>query len=379
MADYGPDETQSEGAEEIWPNKSRPRLCLRLLALISLLSVMLNTPKTFKHIPWLRYGTFVVDLVCSAVFTAEMVAKIRDRGLFLGGDKAYLKDRWCQFDACMLFFLLVSAFLQVLELTGVASEYSPLSILRAPRPLIMIRFIRVFLKFSMPKARVNQIFKRSSQQIYNVTIFFLFFMSLYGLLGVQFFGEMNYHCVRSHVTDPEKVTVDDLTIPDSYCNPKRDAGGHKCPKGFSCMKLSPLGKAVTGFTGFGEFATSVFTVYTAASQEGWVYIMYRAGDSVQHWKAAFYFTTMIFFLAWMVKNVFIAVITETFNEIRVQFQEMWGEREPIEGEMSTQVLQGDRRAWKLITVHENRYCMHWFMYLHVHIMYTILFRMTLLD
>jgi len=60
--------------------------------------------------------------------------------------------------------------------------------------------------------------------------------------------------------------------------------------------------------------------FPAASQEGWVYIMYRAGDSAQHWKAAFYFITMIFFLAWMVKNVFIAVITETFNEIRVQFQ-----------------------------------------------------------
>ena len=58
----------------------------------------------------------------------------------------------------------------------------------------------------------------------------------------------------------------------------------------------------------------------AASQEGWVYIMYRAGDSAQHLKAAVYFITMIFFLAWMVKNVFIAVITETFNEIRVQFQ-----------------------------------------------------------
>ncbi len=65
--------------------------------------------------------------------------------------------------------------------------------------------------------------------------------------------------------------------------------------------------------------------------------MYRAGDSVQHWKAGFYFTTMIFFLAWMVKNVFIAVITETFNEIRVQFQEMWGDRHKIEGETITQV------------------------------------------
>ena len=34
---------------------------------------------------------------------------------------------------------------------------------------------------------------------------------------------------------------------------------------------------------------------------------------------------------------------------------MWGERERIEGETTTQVLQGDKRAWKLITVHENRH------------------------
>ena len=61
--------------------------------------------------------------------------------------------------------------------------------------------------------------------------------------------------------------------------------------------------------------------FLAASQEGWVYIMYRAGDAAQHWKAAIYFTTMIFFLAWMVRNVFIAVITETFNEVRVQIQD----------------------------------------------------------
>ena len=44
--------------------------------------------------------------------------------------------------------------------------------------------------------------------------------------------------------------------------------------------------------------------------------MYRATDSLDPWKSSFYFITMIFFLAWMVKNVFIAVITEMFNEIR---------------------------------------------------------------
>ena len=78
-------------------------------------------------------------------------------------------------------------------------------------------------------------------------------------------------------------------------------------------------------------------MFLAASQEGWVYIMYRAADSTTTELSAVYFWTLIFFLAWMVRNVFIAVITETFNEIRVQFQEMWGDRERITGETSTQV------------------------------------------
>ena len=75
------------------------------------------------------------------------------------GEAPYLKDRWCRFDAIMLVFLWISVVLQALELTALVPSASYLSILRAPRPLIMIRFIRVFLKFSMPKSRINQIFK----------------------------------------------------------------------------------------------------------------------------------------------------------------------------------------------------------------------------
>ena len=47
--------------------------------------------------------------------------------------------------------------------------------------------------------------------------------------------------------------------------------------------------------------TSILTVYEAASQEGWVFLMYRATDSLASWKAFLYFFTMIFFLAWLVK------------------------------------------------------------------------------
>lgn len=29
----------------------------------------------------------------------------------------------------------------------------------------------------------------------NVTVFFVFFMALYALMGIQLFGRMDYHCV----------------------------------------------------------------------------------------------------------------------------------------------------------------------------------------
>ncbi|KAG8230126.1 hypothetical protein J437_LFUL010618, partial [Ladona fulva] len=346
LADYGPEESLNESADIEWVNELWVRRLMRFCALLSLLSVSLNTPKTFERYPSLQYITFCVDLVVTFLFTAEMIAKMHIRGI-LKGEVPYLKDHWCQFDASMVLLLWISIILQMFELLSIVARFSCLSILRAPRPLIMIRFIRVFLKFSMPKSRINQIFKRSSQQIYNVTLFFLFFMSLYGLLGVQFFGELKNHCVLND-TEPDKITINSLAIPDTFCSV--DPGsGYQCPKGMKCMKLD-LSRYVMGFNGFDEFATSIFTVYQAASQEGWVFIMYRAIDSLPAWRAAFYFSTMIFFLAWLVKNVFIAVITETFNEIRVQFQQMWGVRGHIASSAASQVLSGDDSGWKLVRV-----------------------------
>jgi hypothetical protein len=61
----------------------------------------------------------------------------------------------------------------------------------------------------------------------------------------------------------------------------------------------------------------------SASQEGWVYVLYDTLDTFPSYIAFCYFITLIFFLAWLVKNVFIAVLTETFAEIRVQFSEIW--------------------------------------------------------
>ncbi|XP_037936691.1 sodium leak channel non-selective protein [Teleopsis dalmanni] len=357
LADYGPEESLNESADIEWVNKLWVRRLMRFCALVSLTSVSLNTPKTFERHPALQYITFVSDTSVTLLFTAEMVAKMHIRGV-LHGEVPYLKDHWCQFDASMVVFLWVSIVLQVFEFLDVVPKFSYLSIMRAPRPLIMIRFLRVFLKFSMPKSRINQIFKRSSQQIYNVTLFFLFFMSLYGLLGVQFFGELKNHCVMNNTDFDEygrpMLTINSLAIPDTFCS-MDPYSGYQCSPGMICMKMDFLTSYVIGFNGFEDIATSIFTVYQAASQEGWVFIMYRAIDSLPAWRAAFYFSTMIFFLAWLVKNVFIAVITETFNEIRVQFQQMWGQRGHIQKTAASQILSGNDSGWRLITIDDNKH------------------------
>ncbi|XP_032307832.1 sodium leak channel non-selective protein isoform X4 [Drosophila ananassae] len=357
LADYGPEESLNESADIEWVNKLWVRRLMRLCALVSLTSVSLNTPKTFERYPSLQFITFVSDTAVTLLFTAEMIAKMHIRGV-LHGEVPYLKDHWCQFDASMVSFLWISIILQIFEVLEIVPKFSYLSIMRAPRPLIMIRFLRVFLKFSMPKSRINQIFKRSSQQIYNVTLFFLFFMSLYGLLGVQFFGELKNHCVMNNTKYDENdmpfLTINSLAIPDTFCSMDPDSG-YQCSPGMRCMKMDFLSSYVIGFNGFEDIATSIFTVYQAASQEGWVFIMYRAIDSLPAWRAAFYFSTMIFFLAWLVKNVFIAVITETFNEIRVQFQQMWGARGHIQKTAASQILSGNDSGWRLVTIDDNKH------------------------
>jgi hypothetical protein len=68
------------------------RRLMRFCALVSLLSVSLNTPKTFEKYPPLQYVTFCSDLIVTFLFTAEMIAKMHIRGILKVID-----------DSCLLF------------------------------------------------------------------------------------------------------------------------------------------------------------------------------------------------------------------------------------------------------------------------------------
>ncbi|OON23196.1 transporter, cation channel family protein [Opisthorchis viverrini] len=364
-ADDGPDSISREWIYSRWA-----KIIMRVAALVSLISVSMNTPATFKEVPSLMYVTLILDCAVALVFTVEMVSKMFIEGLFVsttsqvagGGHdakrkKSYFQRFWNCFDATMLLCIYASLGLQGVEFyitmqcpAGQMSchvsedfwrKYGSLAIIRCPRPLILIRVFRAVLRLQLPKARVKAIFQRSTHQTYNVTMFLLFFMSLYGFLGVQFFGDnLNYHCVVKTANE-SNITKRDLAIPDAYCDPTGDRkdADKQCPRDMKCVRIVTSIEDDGGYAGFESFHISIFTVYQAASQEGWVFIMYRAMDCLAPWKGVIYFLSMIFFVAWLVKNVFIAVLIETFAEIRVQFQQMWSPRHTADADSSKIVLK----------------------------------------
>ena len=148
----------------------------------------------------------------------------------------------------------------------------------------MVWVVRSCTSLKLPsQSSYSTIFKKAGQQIWGVTLFLFFFLVFYGIVGVQLFGKFENHCIKNRTDDEDveewekrikdgNITYSDLTIPDRYCNLDQP----ECPHGFTCKSVG-LSARQSGFSGFDNIVTSVKTVYVAASQEGWVFMMYKSG------------------------------------------------------------------------------------------------------
>uniref|UniRef100_A0A1I8FS93 Ion_trans domain-containing protein n=1 Tax=Macrostomum lignano TaxID=282301 RepID=A0A1I8FS93_9PLAT len=253
-----------------WVYRPTSRIFLRVLALVSLISVSANTPNTFQSIPLLAFLTFGTDVTIALIFTAEMLTKMKLKGIFKGPD-AFFKQTWSKFDVAMIIFLWISVALHSFEVKYIAECANPLnikdcvaiktfwlnwgwlSILRCPRPLILLRVFRAVIQFQLPKTRLSAILHQN-------------------------------------------VTLSDLPSRTRACS-----SDQSCPNNMRCVVINDAKNRETSYAGFDNFHMSFFTVYQAACSQ--------RGLGVHH--SVVYFVSMIFFLAWLVKNVFIAVLIET--------------------------------------------------------------------
>ena len=351
----GSDDEENEDISRTWWVKTWwfQRL-VQVCAVVSLISTAMNSPETFKSSHALKYITLVLDIVVAVVFTTEMIAQVNMWGLWRK-QKSYLKRPQCIFNASMLFLIFLSILLQLVEISGAyiydSSEdnrhnYIGFSIPRAPRALIIIRFFNVLITISLPKS----VARRCKRQIWAVTLFLLYFMAFGSIIGVQLFGRKNFYCVKNSA-DLNNISYSDLLLTDHRCNNVSGETGYLCPKGFNCVHVDFQNQGSAADKDyFGDFLLSILTVYESSTQEGWVLVMYRMMDFRSDALVIVYFVLLIFFVAWLVKNVFIAVVSETFADIRSLYMYSRKSSKRTSARLASQVIKDGGTGWHLVSV-----------------------------
>eukprot|EP00794_Sanderia_malayensis_P007702 gene7702-8539_t len=323
---------------------------ITLTCITSLVSVSLNTPKSFKRYPDLKKITLGLDILVACVLSIESAIKCAEKG-FVHAPRSYLRSPGRVFEFTMVLFVWISIIFQAIELAGFVDPYTTkwyvvISGLRSPRPLVVFRVGKNILHVGIPK----NISKRPLRQIRSVLVFTLYFMTLASLIGVQLFGPLAGYCVLNS-TNPERVFHGDLMIPATRCshfsNESYSTGNYKCPAPFVCKELK-LGRYREMTTYFKNAALGLLTVYEAQSQEGWTAVMYDTMDSSNDLVAVGYFILLIFFIAWLAKNIFIAIVTEVFADLRSQVHNLYNNQSQRLNKESSKVLKNLESGMRLV-------------------------------
>ncbi|KAJ9445646.1 hypothetical protein DIPPA_53542, partial [Diplonema papillatum] len=240
-----------------------------------------------------------IDLVSTAVFTAECGLKIFAWG-FITDENTYLqRDPWNRLDLFIVITSLISM------ATEGSSTMRNLKILRSVRVLRPLRFIN---KFKGLKVVLASLWLAIPSLGMVAVLGFLGWL-VFAILGVQLFAGTFHACTLSVWGD-----MTSLYPNKTSCLAAQDPA----------TKL-PLWQ--THAPNFDHIFSSFLSLFEMASTEGWVDIMYLGMDSVSPEIApqkdsrpylAIYFVGFVLLGAYFVVNLFVSALVDAFQEQRLQ-------------------------------------------------------------
>lgn len=225
-----------------------------------------------------------LDQFVAFIYGIEFIFNVIAFGFFMGPSTYLRRSAWNILDFAIFIFTLVGVILTN------KMRYTSMKVFRT------IRILKIGQR--NPGIRVaTQALMSAFPNIIRLLCFSLIFILCFALYGMRYLKSQYYYC----------TTLDKITM-DSYINTKHD-----------CMDYG--GDWVRHDMHFDTIFAAVSTLFQIATSEGWVYEMYKAVDSSAsddqpHWNSNPYW--MIYFLVYffvgnfMVMNMFIGVIGETY-------------------------------------------------------------------
>uniref|UniRef100_A0A915Q054 Ion transport domain-containing protein n=1 Tax=Setaria digitata TaxID=48799 RepID=A0A915Q054_9BILA len=244
--------------------------------------------------------------IFTIIFTIEMSMKVVANGCLLGKD-AYFKDGWNILDGALVIISLVNV---VFELFVHIDSPKIFGVIRVLRLLRALRPLRVINRAPGVKLVVMTLIS-SLKPIGNIVLICCTFFIIFGILGVQLFKGMMFHCVGPSISN---VTT------------KAD-----------CL-MDPRNRWVNHRYNFDNLGQALMSLFVLSSKDGWVAIMYQGIDATgvdlqpienyNEWRMI-YFISFLLLVGFFVLNMFVGVVVENFHKCK----------EALEAEMKEQARQ----------------------------------------
>lgn len=219
-----------------------------LFITISTILLAVETPLTDPKSNLVTVLTYI-DYGMTIIFTLEMIIKMISLGVVCNGKDSYLRNAWNVLD-----FVIVSSAL----LSLVLKEYD-LSFLKALRMLRILRPLRLISRNKGLKLSITCLIN-SIPNIVNLLLIVIFFIFLMAILGTTLFAGKFYTC------HSEQTGMNIQFIREHIQNK------------WDCLNYG--GEWVNPDLNFDSTSTSLLTLFTVQSTEGWIDVMWNSVDSV---------------------------------------------------------------------------------------------------
>ncbi|CAI2356326.1 unnamed protein product [Caenorhabditis sp. 36 PRJEB53466] len=229
--------------------------------------------------------------VFTVIFTGEMMMKVIANGCFIG-HSAYFKDGWNILDGILVVISLINVMFELVATGDSPKIFGVIRVLRAPGVKLVVMTLISSLK-----------------PIGNIVLICCTFFIIFGILGVQLFKGMMYHCIGPEVSN---VTTKIDCLDDSR------------------------NKWVNHRYNFDNLGQALMSLFVLSSKDGWVSIMYQGIDAVgvdvqpienyNEWRMI-YFISFLLLVGFFVLNMFVGVVVENFHKCKEALEREMREKE----------------------------------------------------
>lgn len=240
------------------------------------------------------------DVLFTSMLGLEIILRLFTCGLLLH-PRAFFRSFWRWLDVTVLVLMIFAC-----TNSRTMWNYTAWRLLRV---LVCCRYCPYLIRMKV----LVKVFLRSTSRLISLTLYWVFFILFFALLGLHLFkNELQGRCANE-ITGATN---------DQICNPRATDKywfywGHRCEAGYTCMR-SAMFNPHDGFRTFDDVGHALISTFQIVTIQGWSSLRNEAFDAMNTMTFLFYFFAILI-CTWIVPSMYIGVFMERILIVRRRY------------------------------------------------------------